>query len=93
VQSGTFLIALALLWSKLAIWRQYAAPLGTAIWIAFWAVEVGMVFAAFAPSAEDRAPIGPIRLSAGGFQMIGAVVMFLAVGALLFTFGPPADVG
>jgi hydroxylaminobenzene mutase len=93
VQSGTFLIALALLWPKLAIWSGFAAPLGQAIWIAFWAVEVGMVIAAFAPAAEDGAPPGPIRLSAGGLQMIGAVVMFFTVGALLFTFGPPAGVG
>jgi hydroxylaminobenzene mutase len=93
VQSGTFLIALALLWSKLAIWSHFAVPLGHAIWIAFWAVEVGMVIAAFAPPAEDGAPIGPIRLSAGAFQMIGAVVMFLTVGALLFAFGQPARVG
>jgi hydroxylaminobenzene mutase len=88
VQSGTFLIALALLWSKLTIWSQVAGPLGHAIWMAFWAVEIGMVIAAFAPPAEEGAPIGPIRLSAGAFQMIGAVVMFLTVGALLFTFGP-----
>jgi hydroxylaminobenzene mutase len=92
VQSGTFLIALALLWSKLTIWRQFAAPLGTAIWIAFWAVEVGMVVAAFAPPAEEGAPIGAIRLSAGAFQMIGAIVMFLTVGALLFTFGSAVQV-
>jgi|SRR5580704_14605276 hydroxylaminobenzene mutase len=93
VQSGTFLIVLALLWPKLSIWPRLAATLGNAIWIAFWAVEVGMVIASFAPPAQEGAPAGPIRLSAAAFQLSGAVAMFIAVAALLFTFAPAAHVG
>jgi hydroxylaminobenzene mutase len=86
VQSGTFLIALALLWPKLAIWPRLAAPIGHATWIAFWALEVGMVIAAFAP-AEEGAPAGGVKRAAGAFQGIGAIVMFVTLAALLFTFG------
>jgi (hydroxyamino)benzene mutase len=93
VQSGTFLVALALLWPKLAIWPHLAAPLGHAIWIAFWALEVGMVIAAFAPPASEGAPAGPVRRSAVAFQGAGSVAMFLALAALLFTFGPAAHFG
>jgi hydroxylaminobenzene mutase len=93
VQSGTFLIALALLWPKLAIWAGLAAPLGHATWIAFWALEVGMVIAAFAPPAEEGSPAGPIRRSAAACQVVGAGVMFVTVTALLFTLGPVAHFG
>ena len=93
VQSGTFLIALALLWPKLAIWTRLAAPIGHATWIAFWALEVGMVIAAFAPPANEGAPTGPIRRSAAVCQGIGAVVMFITLTALLFTLGPVARLG
>jgi hydroxylaminobenzene mutase len=93
VQSGTFLIALALLWPKLAIWTGLAAPVGHATWIAFWTLEVGMVIAAFAPPAREGAPAGGMRRSAAAFQAMGAVVMFIALAALLFTFGPVARLG
>ncbi len=87
VQSGTFLIALALLWPKLAIWPRLAAPIGHATWIAFWALEAGMTIAAFAPAGEEGAPAGGVKRAAGAFQGIGAIVMFVALAALLFTFG------
>ncbi len=93
VQSGTFLIVLALLWPKLAIWARLAAPIGHATWIAFWALEVGMVIAAFAPPAKEGAPTGPIRRSAVVSQGIGAVVMFITLTALLFTLGPVVRLG
>ena len=93
VQSGTFLIALALLWPKLAIWPRLAAPIGHATWIAFWALEAGMVIAAFATAAADGAPAGGVGRTAGAFQGIGAVVMFVTLAALLFTFGPAARAG
>jgi hydroxylaminobenzene mutase len=93
VQSGTFLIALALLWPKLAIWPRLAAPVGHATWIAFWALEAGMVIAAFATAAEEGAPAGGIRRSAGALQGLGAIVMFVTLAALLFTFGPAVRAG
>ncbi|HWD67974.1 MAG TPA: hypothetical protein VG227_08440 [Caulobacteraceae bacterium] len=93
MQSGTFLIALALLWPKLAIWTGLAAPLGHSTWIAFWTLEVGMVIAAFAPPAREGATAGGMRRSAAAFQALGALVMFIALAALLFTFGPVARLG
>jgi hydroxylaminobenzene mutase len=93
VQSGTFLIALALLWPKLAIWNDLAAPLGYAIWIAFWSLEIGMVVAAFSLPAGEGTPAGLIRRLAVAFQGLGAFVMFLALAALLFTFALQAHIG
>ena len=87
VQSGTFLIALALLWPKLTIWPHLAAPIGHATWAAFWALEVGMVIAAFAPAAAEGAPASGVKRAAGAFQGIGAIVMFVTLAALLLTFG------
>jgi hydroxylaminobenzene mutase len=91
VQSGTFLMVLGLVWPKLAVWKSLASPLSHAVWIAFVAVEVGMVLGALAPpAAEGAAPTGLIRLSAAALQSVSAVVMLLSVGALLATFRPAA---
>jgi hydroxylaminobenzene mutase len=88
VQSGTFLIALALIWPKLAIWKSLAGPLGHVVWIAFWVLEVGMVIAAFAAPSEAGAGPAPVRVAAAVFQGAGGIAMFVALAALLFTFGP-----
>ncbi len=93
VQSGTFLIALALLWPRLAIWPALAGPLCHVIWIAFWALEIGMTVAAFAPPTKAGEKPGPVRLAAGAFQGVGGIAMFVALAALMATFGAPPHAG
>jgi hydroxylaminobenzene mutase len=85
VQSGTFLIALGLLWPRLAVWAGTAPALSHAIWVSFWVLEAGMVMGACAPA--DAGPIrqNRVKLVAVSLQASSSVVMLLAVGALLFT--------
>lgn len=84
VQSGTFLIALGLLWPKLFVRRNLSAPLAHTIWIAFLGLEAGMVLKAFEPPGE-AAPAA-LKAIATALQGLSAVAMFSAVTALLFTF-------
>jgi (hydroxyamino)benzene mutase len=88
VQSGTFLMVLALLWPHLSVWPGLAAPIGWVVAISFWTLEGGMVLGACAPAAEgpSEAPAGPLRHGATAVQGVGALAMLPAVGALLWTF-------
>lgn len=89
VQSGTFLMALGVIWPKLALWRGAASPLAHLIWIAFWVLELGMVLAAFGPPAgSGEAAPAALKLAATGALGLGAVAMLAGLGALLFTFRP-----
>ena len=80
VQSGTFLVALGLLWGHLGVWPRAAALLGNAIWMSFWGLEAGLTLAAF---AERGAPSAGVRAGAQALMMASSVAMLLAVGALL----------
>lgn len=87
VQSGTFLIALGLLWPKLAVWTRAATPLVHLTWISFWLLEAGQVAGAFAPAG---APPEGVKLAAAGLNALGAIGMTVAIAALVFTFRPAA---
>jgi hydroxylaminobenzene mutase len=84
VQSGTFLIALGLLWPQLSVWPKAAVALASAIWISFWTLEAGMVLAALVPA--DGARGAPLSVAAQLATGVGALVMMLAVGALILPF-------
>jgi hydroxylaminobenzene mutase len=86
VQSGTFLIALGLLWPQLAVWPRAAASLANAIWISFWLLQIGLTLLAFAPAAP-AVPSPGLKLAATLGQAAGGIVMFVALAALLVPFG------
>ena len=85
VQSGTFLVALGLLWPRLAVWPRFAAALCTAIRISFWTLEAGMVLAAFSPA--NGPPDPSVKTAAQALIGLGAVVMMISMAALLAPFG------
>src|SRR5689334_15016023 len=43
VQSGTFLIAAGLLWSKIGLWPVWSAPIAHALWISLYAIWLSLV--------------------------------------------------
>lgn len=89
VQSGTSLIALGLLWPKLAVWPRIRGALTHAIWIAFVGLEAGLVLAALVPAGAH--PPAGLETAAMVLQGLSAVVMIVGVGALLGTFKPLSD--
>jgi hydroxylaminobenzene mutase len=87
VQSGTFLVALGLMWPQLTLKPNIRKPLAHITWVAFSVLELGMVFAAFVPAGEDAAgAASALKTGATALQASSAVAMFIAVGALLFAF-------
>jgi hydroxylaminobenzene mutase len=85
VQSGTALIVIGLMWPRLQVWPSVAEPLSHVIWLSFWLLQAGLtVNAAVKPG--EKASREPLKLVAGGLQMVSAPPMVLALGALLLTF-------
>lgn len=91
VQSGTFLIALGLLWPRLAVWPRAAMALSIAVCVSFWTLEAGMVLASFAP--PDGAEVTGLKAAAQTTIIAGAVVMMISVGALLVPLARHANIG
>jgi hydroxylaminobenzene mutase len=93
VQSGTALMVLGVLWSRLRLPR-WAPVLAHALWLSFWGLEAGLVLAAFVPA--PRAGVAPVAgWLAGSVRIVGgasAVTMLLAVSAVLAAFlAQPAE--
>ena len=79
VQSGTFLVALGLLWPQLTVRLRATALLANANVLAFWLLQIGLTVPAFAPAPA----IGGTKLAAVGLQAAGSLIMIVSVGALL----------
>lgn len=85
VQSGTALIAIGLLWPRLSVWPAVAEPLSHVIWLSFWLLQAGLtVNAAVTPG--EQASRDPLKVVAGGLQIVSAIPMILSLAALLLTF-------
>lgn len=82
VQSGTFLIALGLLWPRFNLGPRYGAALSLATWLSFWGLEAGMVLNAFV-SPEAPAALKPV---AGVLIAVSAFVMAAAMTLLAINF-------
>jgi len=95
VQSGTFLIALGLLWPRLSVWPRAAAGLSWGVAASFWTLEAGMVLAALDRPASPAHEL--LKAASGAATVLGAAVMMICVGALLARVGgrrkPNASVG
>jgi len=79
VQSGTFLVALGLLWPQLVPRLRAVGLLANANCVAFWLLQAGLTIPAFVPAKTT----GGVMLAAFGLQLVGSVTMFVSVGALL----------
>jgi len=80
VQSGTFLIAMGLLWPKLALWPSLSNLIGHAIWISLYAVFISLVLAAAFGAGRDLPIAGGGISTTRGKQI--AVTALMAAGSL-----------
>jgi hydroxylaminobenzene mutase len=90
VQSGTFLIALGLMWSKIALWPSVSNLIGHAIWISLYTIYGSLVLAAAFGAGRD------LPIAGGGFSTTrakqisvtalmgsGSLAVLAAIAALL----------
>lgn len=90
VQSGTALMVLGLMWSRVRLSRRLAAFVALALPLSFWGLELRILASAFA-----RPSNGLLMRSATMLGAVSALAMVLAVGTLALAFrssvGEPAD--
>lgn len=79
VQSGTFLVALGLLWPQLVQRLRATRLLANANCVAFWLLQIGLTIPAFVPEHST----GGVMLAAFGLQAVGSLTMFVSIAALL----------
>jgi (hydroxyamino)benzene mutase len=81
--SGTFLIAMGLLWNKLVLspkWSWWSAQL---LWISFFVLEAGLTLGATTPGASVSSPRSAAQAIAGLLNAVGAILLFVVVAAVL----------
>ena len=89
VQSGTFLIAVGLLWPKLDL-GSWSAPVGHALWLSLYAIWLSLVLAAVFGAGQGLPIAGQGITTTKGRQAIvsvlligGSLLSALAVAAML----------
>ncbi|HTK48407.1 MAG TPA: hypothetical protein VL328_10595 [Gemmatimonadaceae bacterium] len=88
VQSGTALMVLGLLWSRIDLAPRYATAVATGLSLSFWGLELRILASALA-----RSPDGLFMRSASVLGAVSALAMVLTVGAVLFALRPLAPAG
>jgi (hydroxyamino)benzene mutase len=90
VQSGTFLIAVGLLWPKLAIAPPWDAALGNGLWVSLYAVWLALFLAGLFGAGQGLAIAGQGMTTSPGRQRVvttlvaaGSLVCLIAVVAIL----------
>lgn len=90
VQSGTFLIALGLMWPKIALWPSISTLIGHAIWISLYMIYGSLVLAAAFGAGRDL-PIAGGGISTTRAKQVtvtalmgsGSLAVLAAVAAVL----------
>jgi len=90
VQSGTFLIALGLMWPKIALWPSMSNLIGHAIWISLYMIYGSLVLAAAFGAGRDL-PIAGGGISTTRAKQVtvtalmgsGSLAVLAAVAAVL----------
>jgi hydroxylaminobenzene mutase len=90
VQSGTFLIALGLMWSKIALWPSVSNLIGHAIWISLYTIYGSLVLAAAFGAGRDLPIAGggisttrAKQMSVTALMGSGSLAVLAAIAALL----------
>jgi hydroxylaminobenzene mutase len=90
VQSGTFLIALGLMWSKIALWPSVSNLIGHAIWISLYTIYGSLVLAAAFGAGRDLPIAGggisttrAKQISVTALMGSGSLAVLAAIAALL----------
>jgi (hydroxyamino)benzene mutase len=81
--SGTFLIAMGLLWNRLAFsprWSWWSAQL---LWVSFFVLEAGLTLGAANAGAPAGSPRSIGQTIAGLLTIGGAILMFVVAAAIL----------
>ncbi|MDQ0464981.1 hypothetical protein QO010_002765 [Caulobacter ginsengisoli] len=81
VQTGTFVLVLALFWPKLPLGRM-AGWLAHLTWASFWLLQIGITLAAQAQVSPDLAGLKPAVL---GIEAICSLGVTLATALVLWT--------
>jgi hydroxylaminobenzene mutase len=81
--SGTFLVAMGVLWNKLSFspkWSRWSAHL---LWVSFFILEAGLTLAAANGVAPADTQRNTAQLIAGLLNAVGAILMFVVVAIVL----------
>jgi (hydroxyamino)benzene mutase len=81
VQTGIFLLVLALLWPKVPLGPRMSGWLAHLTWISFWVLQAGVTLAAHIQVDTALAGLKPATRA---IETVSALGVTLAVGILLF---------
>jgi (hydroxyamino)benzene mutase len=81
VQSGTALMVIGVMWSRIRLLPRLAAPVAIALPLAFWGLELRILASAFAWPSN-----GLLMRSATLLGAVSALTMVLAVALVLLAF-------
>lgn len=85
VQSGTALMVLGLIWSRIRLSPRLASAAALALSLSFWGLELRILASAFA-----RPSTGLLMRSATLLGAVSALAMVLTVGMLVLAFRSPS---
>jgi hydroxylaminobenzene mutase len=90
LQSGTFLVALGLMWPKIALWPSMSNLIGHAIWISLYTIYGSLVLAAAFGAGRDLPIAGggisttrAKQMSVTALMGSGSLAVLAAIAALL----------
>jgi hydroxylaminobenzene mutase len=90
LQSGTFLVALGLMWPKIALWPSVSNLIGHAIWISLYTIYGSLVLAAAFGAGRDLPIAGggisttrAKQMSVTALMGSGSLAVLAAIAALL----------
>jgi hydroxylaminobenzene mutase len=90
LQSGTFLVALGLMWPKIALWPSMSNLIGHAIWISLYTIYGSLVLAAAFGAGRDLPIAGggisttrAKQISVTALMGSGSLAVLAAIAALL----------
>jgi hydroxylaminobenzene mutase len=90
LQSGTFLVALGLMWPKIALWPSVSNLIGHAIWISLYTIYGSLVLAAAFGAGRDLPIAGggisttrAKQISVTALMGSGSLAVLAAIAALL----------
>jgi hydroxylaminobenzene mutase len=93
VQSGTFLLAAGLIWSKLAIGEPWSAILGHVLWISLFCIWISLALAGAFGAGRGLPIAGQGMTTTGGRQALvsilligGSLALTAAVAGVLITW-------
>ena len=83
VQSGTFLVAAALLWPHVPFAAGWAGPVAGVLWLSMWGLWLALFLAGLAGTGRDLPIAGGETRGNGALQLVSSVLLYASIAGQL----------